>query len=263
MFLLLRKRLFLCLLVVLTAAGFPGGIRPSAAGDGRAKVREIIDRVDRLYRSDTSYGELEMTIITPNWRRRIRMKIWTEGMDKTFLYITSPKKDAGIATLRIGTEMWNYFPKINKVMKIPPSMMMGSWMGSDFTNDDLVKESSLLRDYNARLINPEGADKEHYYIELVPRMETATVWGRIVVTVRKDDYIPVRLVYFDEKGEKMRVLEYRDVRLFGDRRLPAVVEMTPLNKEGHKTVIRYNDIRFNIELDRETFTLRNLQRKRR
>ncbi|MEC4685128.1 MAG: outer membrane lipoprotein-sorting protein [Nitrospirota bacterium] len=253
----------LLIVLIITAAGVFVSLHPSAAAQRSPEVQEIIDRVDRLYRSDTSYGEIEMTIITPDWRRRLRMKIWTEGMDKTFLYITSPKKDAGIATLRIGSEMWNYFPKINKVMKVPPSMMMGSWMGSDFTNDDLVKESSLLRDYSARLINPEGADKDHYHIELIPKRDTPSVWGRIIVTVRKDDYIPVRLVYFDEKGRKMRVMEYKDIRLFGDRKLPAVLEMTPLNKEGHKTIIRYIDVRFNIKPDRETFTLRNLQRKRR
>ncbi len=158
--------------------------------------------------------------------------------------------------------MWNYFPKINKVMNIPPSMMMGSWMGSDFTNDDLVKESSFLRDYNASLINKEGTDQNYYYIELIPKSETATVWGKIIITVRKDDYIPVRQVYFDEKGKKMRIMEYRDIKLFGKRKLPAVLEMTPLNKEGHKTIIRYLDVSFDVKLDRGIFTLRNLQKKR-
>lgn len=191
MFLILRKSQVKYLLVVLMiAAGVFVSLHPSAAARRSPEVQEIIDRVDRLYRSDTSYGEIEMTIITPDWRRRLRMKIWTEGMDKTFLYITSPQKDAGIATLRIGSEMWNYFPKINKVMKVPPSMMMGSWMGSDFTNDDLVKESSLLRDYSARLINPEGADKDHYsrhtfqpcLNSTLPRMFILT-WGPLSAPV--------------------------------------------------------------------------------
>ena len=99
-----------------------------------------------------------MQVVTPNWERTLRMQMWTEGMDRTFIAILSPKKDAGIATLRKGTEMWNYFPKINKVMKVPPSMMMASWMGSDFTNDDLVKETSLLRDYDAAFAEPESED---------------------------------------------------------------------------------------------------------
>lgn len=190
------------------------------------------------------------------------MKIWTEGMDKTFIYITGPKKDEGMATLRINTEMWNYFPKINKVMKVPPSMMMGSWMGSDFTNDDLVKESSLLEDYNHRLIHPENEEIDKYYIELTPKTETPTVWGKIEITIQKKDYIPLTQVYYDEKGRKMRKMIFSDVRKFGSRTIPAVLEMLPLNKEGQKTVIRYRDIQFDEPTDKSTFTLRNLQKRR-
>ena len=103
-------------------------------------VMTIIKKVDELYRADSSYAEMEMTIVTPNWERTLKLEAWSEGMDKTFITILEPKKDKGITTLRVDNEMWNFFPKINKVMKVPPSMMMGSWMGSDFTNDDLVKD---------------------------------------------------------------------------------------------------------------------------
>jgi outer membrane lipoprotein-sorting protein len=225
-------------------------------------VYEIVDRVDRLYRSDTSMGEMEMTVVSENWTRTLEMKVWSEGMDRTFIHIISPKKDAGIATLRVKTEMWNYFPKINKVMKVPPSMMMSSWMGSDFTNDDLVRESSMTRDYHLNLIAPEDAEAENYYIELVPKEDIPIVWGKIIIAVRKKDYTPVSEVYFDDKGRKMRVMEFRDVKEFGDRSIPSVLEMRPLNKEGRKTVITYRDIQFDIELEPDTFTLRNLQRKR-
>ncbi len=190
------------------------------------------------------------------------MKVWTEGIDKTFIYITGPKKDAGIATLRKKTEMWNYFPRINKVMKVPPSMMMSSWMGSDFTNDDLVKESSMTRDYHARLINPEYAEPDKYYIELIPREDIPMVWARIILTVRRKDYIPVREAYFDEKGRKMRVMEFSDIKKFGKRSIPSVLEMRPLNKKGKKTFIRYRDIQFDVTLEPDVFTLRNLQKKR-
>ena len=105
------------------------------AQDQPPNVQKIIDKVDQLFRSDSSSGVMEMTVVTPHWERTMKMKIWSEGMDKTFLVITSPKKDAGTATLRIDNEMWNFFPNIDKVMKVPPSMMMGSWMGSDFTNE--------------------------------------------------------------------------------------------------------------------------------
>lgn len=232
------------------------------AAGGDVDVKTIIDRMDKLYRSDASFAEVEMKVVSRHWERTLTMKIWTEGMEKTFISITGPKKDEGIATLRIKSEMWNYFPKINKVMKVPPSMMMGSWMGSDFTNDDLVKESSLLKDYTHRLIHPEHETPGNYYIELIPKEDTPTVWGKIEITVRKADYIPLSQVYYDEKGEKMRAMTFSDVRQFGSRTLPAVLEMVPLNKEGQKTIIRYRDIRFDEPLHNDVFTLRNLQRRR-
>lgn len=233
-----------------------------SAGEGPPDVSEIVDRVDRLYRSRTSLGELEMSIVTENWRRTLRMEYASEGLEKTFINITHPKKEEGIATLRMGSEMWNYFPKIDKVMKVPPSMMMSSWMGSDFTNDDLVKESSMLRDYDYRLVSPPGADPGLYHVELTPKKDIPIVWGKIIMTVRKDDYIPVREEYFDEKGTKMRVMDFREITDFGGRSIPAVIELTPLNKEGRKTVIRYIDIRFDVELGDGVFTLRNLRRRR-
>jgi outer membrane lipoprotein-sorting protein len=232
------------------------------AQEAEPDIDTIIKKVDELYRSNTSYGEMEMTIMTPNWERTLKMEFWSEGMDKTFIYIESPKKDRGIATLRIEKEMWNYFPKINKVMKVPPSMMMGSWMGSDFTNDDLVKESTLLDDYDRRLIRPAGAEEGYYYIELSARADTISVWDKIEVKVRKSDYIPVRQTYYDEKGNSMRVLNFSDVKNFSGRIIPSTMEMTPTGKEGHKTIVKYINARFDAKLSKDVFTLRNLQKKR-
>lgn len=173
--------------------------------------------------------------------------------------ILEPKKERGMATLKIDKEMWNYLPKTNKVMKIPPSMMMGSWMGSDFTNDDLVKESSLFDDYTFELIRPESAIDSLLYINCIPREDLAVVWGNIVIIVRDSDYLPVRQEYYDEKGRLMRVMYYSDVKKMGGRMIPSVLEMVPQTKEGYKTVIRYLKAEFNLELDEDTFTLRNLR----
>jgi outer membrane lipoprotein-sorting protein len=235
---------------------------PSYSAEEPVDVKTIIDRMDKLYRSDASYAEVEMTVVSKHWERTLDMDIWTESMEKTFIYINGPIKDEGIATLRIGTEMWNYFPKINKVMKVPPSMMMGSWMGSDFTNDDLVKESSLLKDYDHRLIHPENEVVDNYYVELIPKTDTPTVWGKIEITVRKADYIPVSEIYYDEKGRKMREMLFSDTKKFGNRKIPSVMEMRPLNKKGQKTVIRYKDITFDKPVGEDIFTLRNLQKRR-
>jgi outer membrane lipoprotein-sorting protein len=234
---------------------------PAHAGQN-PDIREIVKKIDTLFRSETSSSEIEMTIVSENWTRTLNMQTWTETLDNTFIHITSPKKDAGISTLRKKTEMWNYFPKINKVMKIPPSMMMSSWMGSDFTNDDLVKESSMADDYYARLITPEDAKPELYYIELIPKKDIPIVWAKIVASVRKKDYIPVHEEFYDEKGRVMRVMEFREIKEFNNRNIPSVLVMRSLNKPGRKTVIRYLHIEFDKKLKPDVFTLRNLQRKR-
>jgi len=225
-------------------------------------IDEIIDKLDKLFRSDTSWSRFEMRIETPEWQRTLKMEGWSEGLDKTLIRILSPKKESGTATLRIDNEMWNYFPKINKVMKVPPSMMMGSWMGSDFTNDDIVKESSMKKDYTATLIEPEGAEKGYYYAEFIPRENSPIVWGRIVVKGRKKDYIPVREEFYDEKGTLMRIMELKDIKPLGGKTIPAVMELIPLNKEGHRTIVTYTDAVFDQKLSPDIFTLRNLQKRK-
>jgi outer membrane lipoprotein-sorting protein len=230
-----------------------------AEDPGEIDVNAIIKKVDELYRANSSYAEFEMEIVTPHWQRTLAMDSWSEGMDKTFIRITAPKKEAGVTTLRIENEMWNYLPKTNKVMKVPPSMMMSSWMGSDFTNDDLVKEFSLFEDYSYELIEVEGGREDLYYVKSIPREGLPVVWGHIIIAVRKEGYLPEWQKFYDEKDKLMRIWTYSDIRTFGDRTLPATMEMIPQNKEGHKTVIRYLKAEFDIDFDREIFSLRNLR----
>jgi hypothetical protein len=188
-----------------------------------------------------------MDIVTPNWERSLTIKVWTEGRDKTFIRIIEPKKERGMATLRIKNEMWNFLPKINKIIKIPSSMMMSSWMGSDFNNDDLVNEFSLLTDYTYHFITPERPEAELIYIECAPKENL-------------QDYIPVKEEYYDEKGQIMRTINYQDIREFDGRKIPATLELTPRQKEGHKTMLKYRLMRFNIKLDQDIFSDRNLRR---
>lgn len=237
----------------------------SSSADFPADVQAIIDHVDRLFRSNNSSAKMEMTIKTPDWSRTLTIDVWTEGLDKTFARIKEPKKDAGIATLRIDNEMWNYFPKINKVMKVPPSMMMSSWMGSDFTNDDLVKESSMTRDYTGRLISAEeagaavGGEHKMIYVELVPKEDLPIVWGKIVIAVRASDYMPLQQDFYDERGTKMRVMNLYDIKPLGGRTIPNTMELIPLNKEGHSTIVHYREAEFDRKLPADVFSLRNLQ----
>lgn len=232
------------------------------AQESTPDIESVIKHIDQLYRSETSHADMEMHIVTPHWERTLAMTIWSRGMDKTFIRITAPKKEQGVATLRIGNEMWNYLPKTNKVMKIPPSMMMGSWMGSDFTNDDLVRESSMLNDYTYQFVTPEDASPDHLYLQLIPKEDSPIVWGKIVAAVRSDDYIPVWQHFYDEKGKLMRVMNFKDLKTFGDKIAPSVIEIIPENKEGHKTVVRWLNATFDSDIDDKIFTRRNLQRRR-
>jgi len=225
-------------------------------------VAQIVKEIDNLYRSDSSYARLEMEIVTPHWERTLKMNAWTEGMEKTFIRITSPPKEEGVATLRIGNEMWNYLPKTNKVIKVPPSMMMSSWMGSDFNNDDLVREFTFLEDYDYEETTAENAQEDLIYIRFTPKPDLPIVWGKVVAAVRKKDSIPVWEKYYDEKDRLMRVLNFKEIKAFDGRTIPAVMELVPQNKEGHTTVIRYIELDFNPQISGDIFSLRNLRTQR-
>ena len=234
----------------------------ASAQESTPDIETIVKKIDQLYRSETSHAEMEMHIVTPHWERTLAMTIWSKGMKKTFIRITAPKKEQGVATLRIGNEMWNYLPKTNKVMKIPPSMMMGSWMGSDFTNDDLVRESSMLNDYTYQFVTPEDASPDHLYVQLIPKEDSPIVWGKIVAAVQSSDYLPVWQRFYDEKGNLMRVMNFKEVKTFGGKTLPSAMEIIPQNKDGHKTVVRWLNATFDADIDDKIFTRRNLQRRR-
>lgn len=245
------------LIVVFTLLAF---FSLNAQGSGeQITARKIIEKIDQLYRSESSYAEMQMEILTPHWERTLRMKIWTKGKDYTFIRILEPNKERGVGTLRIENDMWNYLPKTNKVIKVPPSMMMSSWMGSDFTNDDLVDEFSLLEDYHYRIIHPEDAEKDRIYIEAIPKEGLPIVWEKVIMTVRRSDYIPVQDKFYDENGELMRIMNYRDITVFDNREIPAVIELIPRKKKGHKTVLRYLKLEFNINIGKDIFTLRHLR----
>jgi hypothetical protein len=231
----------------------------SPQGPPDKEAERIVKKIDSLYRSDASEALVEMEIVTPHWKRTLKMRAWSAGLDKTFIRILEPLKEAGISTLRIGQEMWNYLPKIDKIMKIPPSMMMSSWMGSDFTNDDLVKEFTFIDSYHFEMTKPEAPEPGLLYVKCIPKEGLPIVWGSIVIAVRQDNDLPVWERYYDEKGNLMRDVTYREPKTFGNRRIPSVMELVPKTKEGQKTILRYLEAQFDVKLDPEIFSLRNLR----
>ncbi len=224
------------------------------------RAEEIAKKMDELYRSCSSYSELEMAIQTPHWKRTLVMKAWSKGTDQTFIRILKPTKEKGVGTLRIKTEMWNYLPKIGKTIKIPPSMMMSAWMGSDFTNDDLVREFTLLKDYTFKMVTPSDARPGMFYLEATPKPDVPVVWARLEIEVRESDLLPVSETYFDENGGEIRQLVFSEITNFGGRKVPAVMTLIPAGKPGKKTVIRYLKLIFDPPLKSSTFTLRHLRR---
>ena len=245
---------------LLAAAALSGSAWPAAAQSSEG--RELLDKVEKLLWGSTVQGDYEMTIATPRWQRTLGLKLWMDRPKRSFVRIVSPAKEAGIGSLRIGSEMWNYLPNVERVIKIPPSMMLQPWMGSDFTNDDLVKESSILDDYTHKVIGVVPLDGvDIVQIEAVPKPDAAVVWGRIVYWVRRADSVPLRQEFFSERGERVRVLSFSDVRKVGGRVLPTRWEMRPDAKPGNVTTVVLKDAVFNQPVEEEIFSQRNLQKR--
>jgi outer membrane lipoprotein-sorting protein len=251
---MLRTRILTLVLTLLTV--------PTLAR-GQESARDIIDRVDRIMRGESSHAIATMDVVTANWQRSITMEIWSLGTEYALIRITAPMKEAGTATLKAGDDIWNYLPRVDRSIKIPASLMMGSWMGSHFTNDDLVKESRLVEDYDIEIeFEGERDGVEVWEFRLTPKPEAAVVWGRIEYRVRKADLMPTWARYYDEDGTLVRVLTFSNYRVMGGRLIPSEMDMVPQDKPNEHTSIRYSEIEFNIDIDRSFFSLRSLRSRR-
>ena len=231
---------------------------PALAADSLSP-KEILDRVDDLFRGKSSYGHMSMTIVTANWQRSLDLEFWSEGKDKSLIRILSPQKEKGTATLRVANDIWNYLPKVNRTIKLPSSMMSSSWMGSHFTNDDLVRESRMADDYTFEItFDGEKDGRTVTEITCIPKPEAAIVWGKVLVTVRKSDYLPLDTKYFDEDMKLARTMVFSDIGDLGGRNLPKIMTVVPADKPDEKTEVAYHDLDFDPQLPADTFSLRNL-----
>ena len=241
------------------------GLGPAAdaAQDGlpdAQEARRIIDHVDRVLRGDSSRGSVEMSVSTPEWKRVTRMTIWSQGTDKVLIRVELPKKDEGTATLRASGNIWNYLPKIDRVIRVPTSMMMAAWMGSHFTNDDLVKESRLVRDYDIETTFMGARDgSEVYEFLLTPKPDAPVVWGRIVYVVRRGDLMPELARFYGEDGGLRRTATFSDYETMGGRLVPSRMRMTPEDETGAFTELHYLSLDFNIAIPGRTFSLNALK----
>ena len=224
-------------------------------------LEEIIRKADEKFRGNSSQGEMSMIIERPSWSREVTMKSWTLGNHFSLIYITAPAKEKGQVFLKRNKEMWNWVPSIERMIKIPPSMMMQSWMGSDFTNDDLVRESSLAKDYTHKLLGEEKmAGYDSYKIELIPNDDAPVVWGKIVMWISKTDYLWLKGEYYDEDGTLVNTEILTDIKMMGNRKMPTRLEMIPADKPGQKTIMIFKDIAFDIKIDEAFFSQQNMKK---
>jgi outer membrane lipoprotein-sorting protein len=233
----------------------------TSAVEAQPSAREIVERSDQLLRGRTQTATQTMTIVRPGWERSMRFEAWSEGTERSFIRILEPARERGTTFLKIDRELWQYVPRVNRVIKIPPSMMLQSWMGSDFTNDDLVRESSAVRDYTHTLLRQEriGSDQA-YVIEMQPRAQAAVAWDRVVQWIRVGDYMPLRAEFFNERGQKVRTFVFSDIREVGGRRVPTRTELIEETRPGHRTVIILEQATFDRPIPASVFTQQNLRR---
>ena len=226
-------------------------------------AKEIIQMSHEKLQGANTKGEMTMSIIRPTWSRDIRMKNWSMGSDYAMIYIIDPARDKGTVFLKRKKEIYNWVPSIERTIKLPPSMMMQSWMGSDFTNDDLVQESSIVTDYTHVLDGEKTIDgTKCWRIILTPNPDAAVVWGKLITYISMDEYLQLRTEFYDEDGELVNVMEGKEVKEIGGRILPTLLEMTPVNEEGQKTVLQYHSLEFEVNTPESFFTTQNMKRLR-
>jgi len=231
-----------------------------AADPASPDVDRLLTRIDDLYRAKSSIARMEITVTTPRSVRTLRIEAWTRGEEEALVVVESPAREAGTATLRVGENLWNWLPRIARTIRVPPSMMLGSWMGTDFTNDDLVKESSLRKDFAAK-VDRRSAEPPGWWLTLEAKEGVVGRWARIDLLVGDDD-LPIEERHYDRKGRLARTMRFDDVRTLGGRRLPARMILVPEGDPGKKTEMRYLEARFDVALPADIFSLSRLERSR-
>lgn len=223
-------------------------------------AKDIVKKADDNMRGNTSQADITIKIIRPTWDREMNMKAWSKGDDYSMILVTSPAKEKGTVFLKRVKEVWNWLPSIERNIKLPPSMMSQSWMGTDFTNDDLVKEASSVSDYEHEFLGKETiSDKDCYKIEMIPKPSAAIVWEKVIVWIDSEDFLQLKTEFYDEDGELVNIMNSSEVREIGGRKITSKIEMFPVDKEGNSTVILYNDIIFDKPIDDNFFTTRNMK----
>lgn len=245
------------LVLLLTAA--------ARAGAADLDVHDLVDRANKALRGDSSHGRLSMTIQTPEWSRTLDIEGWNKERTHALIVIRAPAKEKGETTLRRRNEMWLWLPKVERVIKIPPTMMHSTWQGSDFTYEDIVKADSVVKDYTHKLLSTRREEgRTVYHIQATPRPDAPVVWGKVITDVAlyasDQSVVPLLEEDYSERGELIRTITLSDVKILGGRRVPARLECVPAQKKGQKTILQYSDLQFDVPLTDDFFSYQRLQK---
>ena len=245
------------------AAQTPAGVPACPSGEERPDAAALVKRIDQLLSGRSSVGVMTMSIKTPSWTRFLKLKVWARGKDDALVRVLEGgPRETGMMTLKRERQLWTWLPQAGRVMKLPSGMMGDSWMGSDFTNDDLVKGNSLIDDFVSTLEGVEKVgDRDAWHLVLEPRPTAIVVWGRIEIRIDRRSCLPVAETFFDEEGKRARDMKFTDFRQVGWRQFPARMTVTPA-EQGRETSIAYSEIAFDVDIPEDTFSLQRLRQGR-
>lgn len=237
----------------------------SAAPASDPEILALVDKANKALRGDSSRGRLSMTIVNPEWSRTLEVEGWNKDRTFAFILIHAPAKDRGNTTLRRKNEMWLWMPKVERVIKVPPTLMHSSWQGSDFTYEDIVKADSVVKDYTHKLLSKKAEPgRTVYRVEGTPRPEAPVVWGKVVMDIAVYDedgaVVPLLEEDWSERGELIRTITLSDIKVMGGRRVPTRLECVPAKKPGQKTTLVYRELEFDLPLDDAFFSYQRLQK---
>lgn len=250
------KKIILISIIFITWAGIFSNISAQTL-----TATDIVRKADEKFKGEqTGYSVMTMTIVRPSWQRTVEFKSWSKEDDYSLTLITAPAREKGQTFLKRGSEMWSWNPSINRLVKLPPSMMSQGWMGSDYTNDDILRESSVVNDYT-HIIEAEEETDNHlcYKIKLTAKEDADVLWGHQVWWVDKKEFIVLKAELYDEDGYLVRSEKATDLKILDGRLLPTLIELVPADTEGNKTILRIVEMKFNINLEDNFFSQQKMK----
>jgi hypothetical protein len=255
--------LWLSLAALAAAPAPPPGLPPCPTSEDAPDLVKLLTRQELATQGTSSVATLSMAIKTPTWSRSLTMKLWSKGRDLALVRVVEGgPRETGMMTLKREKQLWNWLPQAGRVMKLPSGMLGDSWLGSDFTNDDLVRGSSLARDFDSKVAGLGEVDgRQVWRLVLVPRKDAVVVWGRVELDVDRQSCVGLVTRYFDEDGKLVRTLASSEVRQLGWRAFPTRLTVTP-QEPGRQTVITYGEMEFDVPIPEDTFSVHRLQQGR-